>query len=257
MSTHTTRDSLPVKSLRTAFRIVETLVSLEGATVSEVAAETDTAKATVHDHLNSMRQLGYVTQSNGSYYVSTYFLRLGERARQGMHLYRIAQPELVNLADQTGEYASLVVEEHGEGVIMATERGKAAVPLDVYNGIRMPMHTTAPCKAILAFLPDERIRQIIDEHDLRGITPHSITDEDALWEEIEQIRSRGYALGHEERVTGVRTIGAPIIDKFDCVRGSISVWGPTNRIGDQRFNEEIPRTIMEAANIIEIQLNYQ
>lgn len=248
--------SVPVKSLKTSLGVIESIVSSNGATVTEIAEELDLAQSTVHDHLTTLHRLGYAIHEGDEYQISTRFLQLGEYSRQNMELYQESQSELVRLADRFGEFASLVIEEDGEGILLANEFGENVVALDVYSGIRMAIHTTASCKAILAHLPDERTEEIIELHGLSEITPNTITDSEELFAELEQIKERGYALGHEERVLGMRTVAAPILDKSEQPRGSIAVWGPTNRIEGTRFNEEIPQAVMESVNVVELQMNY-
>lgn len=257
MAQNNSVNELSVKSLRTTFQIIEELVRLQGATVTELAEHLDLAMSTTHDHLGTLCKLGYVVKKSEQYHISTHFLRLGERSRYDMEIYNISQPELENLAEQTGEYASLVIEESGETVIIGTEAGKNAVPLKVYNGIRMPIHTTASGKAIFAHLSEEHVEEILAQHGLEQITPNTVTDRETLIQELQQIRDQGYALGHEERINGIRTIAAPLKDRNGNVHGSIGVWGPTNRIDDQRFNEEIPQLLLETTNIIEIRMSYE
>ncbi|WP_254525910.1 IclR family transcriptional regulator [Natrinema caseinilyticum] len=250
-----TRD-LPIKSLRTAFAIVEELVDRNGAGVSELATAMDRPKSTIYDHLVTLHELGYLVERDETYYVSSNFLRIGDLNRQSKEIYQASSEELERLAAETGEHASLTIEEHGKAVIIATEEGDEAIPVKTYSGIVMDMHTSAPGKAILAFMDEDEVSDIIDRNGLTKRTENTIHNRDELREELAWIREHNYALDDEERLTGMRSVAAPVIDRDDRVRGSLTIYGPTNRINDQLFREEFPELLMRSGNIVEVLMNY-
>lgn len=251
------QDRYPVGAVKTTLDIVEAVVELDGAGVSELSGHLDVPKSTVFDHLETLRNRGFVVKNDQTYKISYRFLELGERHRHSEQLVDIAEPELKKLAAETDEYASLVTEEDGEAVITDTKRGDQAVRVTVYNGIRMKMHTVAAGKAILAYLPDDRVDEILDSHGMEATTNNTITDRQTLFDDLEDVRQQGFALDNEERIEGMRSIAAPIIDRSGAVHGSITVYGPTQRIDDERFTETIPQKLLELTNVIEVTLNYE
>ncbi len=90
----------PVQAAATTFRIIETLHELNGAGVSELAAELEMPKSTVHDHLQTLTEAEYLVNEDGTYRVGTRFLELGGFARSQMKLYQIASPEIKELAEE-------------------------------------------------------------------------------------------------------------------------------------------------------------
>lgn len=244
----------PIKSANTTFEIIETLVQMDGAGVSELANQLDKPKSTVHDHLRTLLERQYVIKTDDTYHVGTRFLEIGEFARDRMKIYKIAKPEVQNLASKTNEHSNLMVEEQGLGVFLYKDEGADAVELDTHSGMRVPLQTTAMGKAIMAHLPEERVHEILDRHGMPRITEKTITDRDELFEELETIRERNYALDREERVEGMRCVAAPI--KVDDVLSAISVSGPTHRLNNERFEETIPNMVLRAANVIEVNLKY-
>lgn len=247
---------LPVNSLRTTFAIIEEIVDRDGAGVSELATVLDKPKSTIYDHVVTLHELEYLIRHDETYYLTSDFLRLGDLNRHNQKLYQAAKNELKRLAGDTGEYASLTIEEHGYAIIIATEEGDEAIPVHIFGGIQMSMHTAAPGKAILAFLPPERIDEILETCGLPKRTTNTITSRKALEAELNQIRKDGYALDDEERLTGMRSVAAPIIDRNGSVRGSLSVYGPTHRFDDHLFAEEFPDKLLRAGNIVEVLMNY-
>lgn len=66
---------------------------------------------------------------------------------------------------------------------------------------------------------------------------------------------RGYAFNDEEEITGLRAVGAPVHASQGDVIGGISVSGPLSRIQEDRFREELPELVVEAANVIELNID--
>jgi DNA-binding IclR family transcriptional regulator len=239
-----------------SFQIIEALQQLDGAGVAELARHLDMPNSTVHDYLQTLTELRYLVKEDDEYHIGARFLELGGYVRDRMKLYHVADPEIKKLAETTGEHANLMIEEHGHGIFLEKSKGKDAVQLDTYEGMRVHLHTTALGKAILANLPDERVEEIIEEHGLPGITPNTITDEAELRDELVTIRDRGYAIDDEERVEGMRCIAAPICDSAGYPLGATSISGPVSRLEGETFTEEIPKQVLSTANVIEVNMTY-
>lgn len=244
------KPNAPVKTAQTTFRIVETLKALDGATVTELANHLDIAKSSAHNYLQTLEHEGYVVETEGTYEVGLRFLDLGGYARSRERLYTIAIPEMERIAEATGEYANLLVEEHGLGVFLARERGANAVSLDSYTGQSVRLHTTALGKTVLAYLPRERVESIVDRHGLPAKTERTITDRAELFDALEKIRQRECAYDREERIKGLNCVAVPIL--YDDIAGALSVSGPVSRMGQERIDEEILPELRRAANIIEL-----
>lgn len=245
-----------VQATRTSLEIVEALVRLDGAGVTELSNGLDLPKSTVHNHLNTLRDIEYVVKNDGEYNVGLRFLKLGEYSRNRLKIYDIAQPEIDSLAEQTGELVNLSVEEYGRGVYLYLARGDDAVHLDTHAGMQVHLHCTALGKAILAYTPDERVEQILDTMGMPARTERTITDRDALYEDLDAIRERGYAYDRQERLNGLRCVAAPITTPEQVVVGAISISGPTSRMQGERFDTDIPDALRDTANVIELNMTY-
>ncbi|WP_255198890.1 IclR family transcriptional regulator [Halorarius litoreus] len=245
-----------IEATRTSLTIVELIHELDGAGVTELAEHLDRPKSTVHDHLRTLYDLEYVVKVGGNYRVSTKFLQLGEYERENLPVYEIAKPELDNLAEQTGDHANLMIEEHAKGVYIYKRTGTDAARLDTYPGFRTPLHSTAMGKAILSEMPDERIHEIVDKVGLPEVTPHTITDRDQLFEEIETIREQGHAIDREERAEGIQCVAAPVNADGTDRLAAVSVSSLVSKMHGDRLTEEMPELVKRTANKIEVALNY-
>lgn len=247
--------TVPVKTATRVFEIVEALLELERANLTELARHLDLADSTLHDHLTTLESLGYVVREEKNYRVSLQFLEVGEKIRSQLEIYQIADPEVTKLANETGEHASLMIEENEKGVLLAIAKGTDAVNLGAYAGQRVVLTANAPGKAILAHLSDQRVQQIIDRQGLPEYTEHTITEREDLFEELEAIRERGYATDTEELVEGVNAISVPVISR-NRVQGALTVGGPAYRMEGELFDEELPNLLLRASNVVELNLTH-
>ena len=85
------------------------------------------------------------------------------------------------------------------------------------------MHCTALGKAVLAFLPPQRVRTILVRQGMARHTPRTIMAVSAMERELSRVRRQGYAVDDVEFEDGVRCVGAPIFDHRGTPIAAISV----------------------------------
>ncbi|WP_336036199.1 IclR family transcriptional regulator [Halobacterium yunchengense] len=247
-----------IGSVDRTLRVLEALRRLDGATLAELADEVDLSKGAIHTHLSTLRQHGFVEHRGDSYALGRRFLTFGEYVRNSVPLYRAAKGEVDELAAETEECVHLITEENGEESILYEAFGDRAVGREFFLQNRSEMgrylHYSAAGKAILAELDDERVDEIVDEHGLPAATRHTITDREAFFAELADVRERGYATNDEEDLLGIRAVGAPILGPGGEVFGALSVSAPASRLQGERFTEEFPRVVKEYVNVIEVNL---
>lgn len=240
-----------IGAVETSLSIVETLRERDGATVTELSNALDIPKSTVSIHLSTLYDNRYVDKEDGEYVVGLKYLRTGEYAKRHHSLSTVVQPTLDRLAAETGEIVWYMVEEHGKGVYLNKSLGENAVQPVGRVGKRVFLHDIAAGKAILAHLPEDRVRWIVDEHGLTEQTEATISDPDELFDVIERVRERGYALNRDEHFVGFRAAAAPVLIEGD-VHGSVVVSGPTSRMSDERLTEDVASLVVDAASELEL-----
>jgi len=246
----------PVKSTKTTFEIIRALQELDGARITELASHIDKSKGSVHNHLSTLYEMGYVTKEDNSYRVGLQFLEHGIYARKRQPLYENAKPEVDALAQETGELVNLLVEEHGKGIYLHRATGDKAVNVDAQIGTQVYLHNTALGKAILAHLPRPEVESIIDRHGMPQTTERTIGDRDELFDRLEAVRDRGAAFDDEERLPGLQCVAVPIRNEDGRAEGALSVSAPTRRMADDPLESEIPPLLKDAANVIQLNVTY-
>lgn len=245
----------PVLATRRSLEIVEALREFDGVRVTTLADHLGINKGTVHNHLSTLRDHGYVIKDGNEYRLGLKFFELGEFVRKRNPLFAIAKPELDKLAAESGELANLMVEESGYGIYLYIAEGENALSLDTSMGTRQHLHTSAAGKAILANMSRERVKELVDARDLAAATPNTLTSAEALYEELETVRARGIAFDDEERTEGVRCVASPIIDLNHDLLGAVSVSGPVSRMSEDRLDELVDM-VNNTATVIRINVSY-
>ncbi|WP_436927473.1 IclR family transcriptional regulator [Halosimplex amylolyticum] len=250
------RGNNTVKTAKTTFEILETIKNKNSANLTELTKEFSLSKSSIHNYLCTLEEDGYVIREGDEYRLGLRFLDLAGHARHQESLYKIARDEVRTLAEETGEMANLLVEEHGRGIYVYTAHGENAVKTDTYIGQRVHLHNTALGLAILSQLPSERVNEIVDQHGLPATTENTITDRGELFDRLEQVRKQEVAFDDEARVKGLRCVAVPIINNDQAVEGAISLSGPASRFQGERFRNELPQKLKDTANVIELNITY-
>lgn len=251
-------DLRTVKSVERTTEIITELRILGGGTVTELAERTDLSIGSIHSHLSTLRDAGYVVKNGKTYDLGPRLLTLGEYVRNHSELYKASKPQIEELATQTGECAHLIIKHESKLFALYERFGSNAVGVEYHDRKREKplshLHCTAAGKSILATLSHEQVAAIASETGLSQSTRNTITDEEQLFQELEDVRDKGYAIADEEQMEGIRAVGAAIEGTDRKAVGAVALSGPTARFVDDQFQEEFPERVMRAANICEVNL---
>lgn len=244
-------------AVRKTLDILEALWRLEGAGVTAVTEEVDMPKSTVHAHLSTLRDKGYVLQAGGEYRLSLRFLTFGEYVKHAEPLYEIARDPVEDLAARTGERVYCTTHQNGLGAVLCVGEGERSLNSDISVGTHMYMHTSAAGKAILAHLPDEQVDEILETWGLPGYTDRTITTREELEAELAAVREAGVAENRGEYRPGVYAVAAPIEAQEGTVHGAIALAGPEKRLESEWGERALHDHVRAAANTVEVNLDLE
>jgi DNA-binding IclR family transcriptional regulator len=244
--------SRTVNAVSTACEIIDRLQARNGAGVTELATDIDVSKSTIHAQLATLREQELVRKENDEYRLSLKFLDYEHHVRERLRSYDVIANETMRLAEESDEVAQFMTEEHDVGVYLYKHTGEDGVRTASYTGSREYLHCTALGKAILSQYSADRVDRIVQHRGLPAKTAHTITDREALREELNTIREAGIAYDHGEILEGLRCIAKPVIGPQDQVLGAISISGPVSRFDDEARQQALEEMIGHSANVIEI-----
>src|SRR5918992_2640198 len=180
--------------------------------VSELAREIGLSRSTTHRYVATLAALGYLEQDDLTrrYRLGPRVLDLGFSAINSMELREISVPHLQRLSDATGHTVNMAILDGADVVYVERCRtarpGQREIDLNLHVGSRLPAYCTALGKAMLAFLPEDERRALVAASDLVRRGPNTLTERDALLENLERIRDTGIAVNNEELAYGLRSI---------------------------------------------------
>lgn len=223
--------------LSRAFEVLEELIANEGQPPlgpRELAKRLQLAPTSAHRVLVALEQRGLAVRRPGGYALGVAWWRLASETMGRMPL-----------ASETGEVMRAVARESGEGVVFslydrsrrqliyaAVEESTHAIRHVVRTNEWLPVYVGASGLAILAFLPEDEQRAVLDEAKFQQLTEFTITDRAELEAEIAHVRAVGYAYSHGQRVAGARSVAAPVWGDDELPRGSLMISGPESRVDD-------------------------
>lgn len=244
----------PVKATRTSVRVLEALLETDGATLAELVDRLDHSRSSIHNHLTTLDQLGLVVKDGHTYQVSLRFLEIGTRVRKAFPLYRIGRSTADRIANATGLSASLLVLEGGRLNCLYTAPGTSVEDPAIDDGDVLPLHCTAPGKAILAAHSPEDASALLAASDQPTCTENTLTSTESLREAIDDVRSQGWAVDREEWQEGLRGLATAVTDTNGTLHGALCVTGTTDLLSGKRFEQDIPGLLISSANELQAEL---
>lgn len=227
-----------LKSVERALQILEAF-TLDDHELSamELAQKTSLPKGSIYRFLKILVNKGFLSRDSqsGKYRLGIRVFELGSIVWKGMSLRQVALPLMEQLSRWSGETVHLGVRDGYEVVSIEGTESDQSLRIALPVGKRVCLHSTGIGKAILAFLADQEIEEIIEKKGLLAFTPNTISNREALWQEIRNIRKKGYAVDNEENEPGIRCVAAPIRDHSGKVIASMSISGPSMRITDEKI----------------------
>lgn len=239
-----------VRSVMTALRVLDEIAAREPVGVSELARLLELPKSSVQRTLRTLHSAGWIQPVGAEmtrWCLTTHMLRTGQRAAGGLNLRDVAVPVMERLRSATQETVHLTVSEQDKVILIERLDSPQAVRTFIPLGVAVPMYASANGKAILATRSDEEINALI-RAGLAVHTPSTITDEDALWAQLGDVRRRGYAVNDEEWRDGVSAVAAAIIPDNGSAGAGLSISTPTQRMSRElqgRYGELLKEAVRE------------
>ena len=226
-----------VQALDRAFAVLDLLGESDTPLgLAQVASSLQLHKSTAHRFLMVLERHRMVERtSSGKFRLGLRLFDLGNRAIEQYDLRDRAQPHLRRLVAETEETAHLCILEGAHVIYIDKIEPARSVRMITRIGASNPVHCTSVGKAILAFLPEERIADILRRTRFERFTHRTIATPEALRTEIEKTRRRGYAVDDEELEEGLRCIAVPLLDAQRQPVAAVSISGPSFRVTAQKL----------------------
>ena len=212
--------------------------------ISELAQRLGLTRSTTHRYVATLARLGYLNQdeSTRKYRLGIRALDLGFAVLGSLELRELAAPHLQRLTAATGHTSNLAIRDDTDVILIDRTRGRPGryhhLEFSLHVGSRIPSYCSATGKALLAFLPQADLNDLLDRIEFLPRGPRSVTSRAELMTELSQVRRTGIAINDEELESGLRSIAAPIRSRAGAVVAAVNLaipWSPVamSELADQ------------------------
>jgi len=219
-------------------------------TLPELQAELGYPKSSIYVLARTLVQHGWLeTDSTGSLYgLGVRALLVGTSYIDGDETVALARDTLRWLAAEVNETVHLARLDGPDVAYIATQESKHDLRPFSRVGRRLPAHTTSLGKSLLAERTDDDVLALLPEP-LAALTGRTLAEPQALLNDLERSRRRGYAVDHEENTIGLCCYGVALRTRTPAT-DALSCSVPVARMDRQR-EREIVAALLEARERIE------
>lgn len=234
-------------------RILEILLLFqhgqEKHSIDDISTALQLPKSTTYRLVRILQENSLLEKSgNGQYQLGVAFMRLGSVAlNSNRDLRLMALPSMKRIAESVRESVSLMRIMNGQVVCIESVEGDHALRVSIEHGRTQPLHAGASSRLLLAYLPENEWEDLL-EFPLKRFSPNTMTDYEALKQNLYRIREQGFAVSDGEIDIGARAVAVPLYNNQNRITAALSIEAPAMRMPDeiihsylQLLNEEAQR----------------
>lgn len=246
-----------VQVLDRSLDIVEIVAATQkGLGISHIAEKSGLPKATVHRLVTALCMRGYLQKDHSNnYQVGIKLIEVASYHINELELQTEVRPYLKEIVQQLNLTAHLGVLDQDKVVYVEKQDLFSRFGLYAQIGYRIPAYCSSMGKCLLSALPEETLTETLRGCHFVKFTDNTIADFKSLKQELQKVRSRGWAMDDQEERLGQRCIGAPIYDYRGEMIAAISASGNLTTLPDENI-EKVATYVMRIAREISHKIGY-
>ncbi len=209
-------------------------------TASTAARRTGITRTAARRYLRTLQHLGYVDSDGQLFWLTPRVLRLGWSYFDSAKVPRAAQPYLQRISVALGGATYFAVLDEDDVVFVARDGSNQVQNVGFVLGARVSANLAAAGIAMLSCHTPGEVDAWLAGRKFVPYTPHTATTEASVRENIDNARSRGYALLEQQLTQSVRGIAVPIRKRDGEIVGAISVSLP---MGNETPERAVARSL--------------
>lgn len=244
-----------VSAVERGIQILQAFERQDDYSLTELVTLLSLNKSTAYGILQTLTDHRFLTRNPQTrrYRLGPALIRLGQLADVQADVRSIARPHM-----------EVLVQKIRKSVLLGTLNGDRLTIIDKVDpvgvlhvsaaiGQQIPFSAGSFGRVFLAWLPEDRVDDLIARHGLEAFTQTSITDPEEYKAELARVRECGYAVDDtEEYLVGVRAVSVPLMNA-DGVVAALTVVGFTSRSKNQPGEHAI-KAALRAGQEISTQL---
>lgn len=225
-------------------RILKTVVHADAPIpLPDITTAVNFPKPTVHRLVGLLENEGMVARdADGRSYVPGPALREITYKVLQNQVHRAPRHSILESVAGAAQEACNLAMLDGNAIVYL-DRVDAAWPLSIHFevGSRVPIHCTATGKLLLALQPKRVRDRLLAAINLEAMTPHTITNREALDAELERIRKERIGTDNQEFIEGMIAVAVPIAAPTGAPVAAVSIHAPIFRQSSEALSAHVPR----------------
>lgn len=252
------RSRYSVPNLERALQILELLLNFpDGLAQSEMATRLHCSKTSIFRITATLLEWGYLERKEDprSLALSRKLLAMGTKALHEKDLVGTAIDVMRDLRDRIRETVLIGTLAGGEFVVLEQVLGTHPFKFSVDAGARLPLHTAAPAKALIAYLPEPARESLLSQIEYVRYNSATIANAAQLRKELSEVRERGYAIDRGEQLSGIHCVAVPVFARHGYPIAAIWTTGPADRIREMDL-DSIGQLFKSQVKLVSARLGY-
>jgi IclR family pca regulon transcriptional regulator len=230
--------------------------------IADIADKLGMSRSTTHRYVITLVALGYLEQgASRKYRLGLRVTDLGMSALNSTGLREHSHPYLEELRQRTSYTVNLSVLDGSDILYVDRARsfrqGQSKIDLGLHPGSRLPAYCTSMGKILLAYLPEDELRERLSDLKLTKRGPNTITSKSALRDELERVADAGFAVNDEELTHELYAIAAPICDEAREVVAAVNMAVHSSMISLEELVDALGPHLVSTADRISARLGFR
>ena len=222
--------------------------------VSQLSERLNLPPSSVHRLLEQLIKLDIIERGNyRRYRIGPEFIRMCMKAERKFRMVDIARPLMQKLSDELNETCvlSVLMKSRRQRLrVLTSDPSKQPLKLRARSQERYSLVWGAGGRVILAHMSKDEIKAAFDATAAASITGKPLFSYRWLLKELEQIRSKGFAVSYGELLSADSVaIGAPVFGPNQQILGAVAVIMPTFHFSEEMI-EPVSTKVKQAATQI-------
>ena len=233
-------------------KVLECFSGIDRAmSISEIAKKTDLNRTVTRRLVLTLEHLKYLESTDRRYSLTPRILRVAGGFLQGHDIGKHVTPILKSFSDKIKESISFVMLDEDRAIYVAHSPGDQRLITQGFTiGSTLPLHATGLGRAILAFCPEDRQKELLKKSPCASYTNNTTVDPEKLKSDLTLTRARNYALVINEFEEGVTSLAVPVLHQDGELIGAVGIVGPNPRFQDEKKRQERLNVLHECAEEI-------
>ncbi|MFD1711114.1 helix-turn-helix domain-containing protein [Ottowia sp. GY511] len=200
-----------VRTFARGLRVIEVMGQSTGRqSIAQISEAADLPRTVIRRLLLTLIDLGFVGADEKDYWLTPKVLRLGMTYLYTLPFWRQSQLVMEELGTRMKQSCAVSVLDAPDIVYIQRFHTKHILAFSPSMGTRLPAHTVAMGKVLLAGLSDTLFDAYLDSAELTSLTPRTVTDKKQLREVIAQARAQGYVWSDGQYDESICGLAVPI-----------------------------------------------